>query len=58
MHWNVAPDALPGSVTLERVLDYWLNDSEASLSGFVEFAVRDFLLKVGGTCQIFQWDTK
>ena len=26
MHWNVAPDALPGSKRLVRVLDRWLND--------------------------------
>ena len=26
MHWNVSPDALPGSVRLIRVLDRWLND--------------------------------
>ena len=26
MHWNVAPDALPGSVSLVLVLDRWLND--------------------------------
>ena len=26
MHWNVPPDALPGSATLVRVLDCWLND--------------------------------
>ena len=26
MHWNVPPDALPGSATLVRVLDRWLND--------------------------------
>ena len=26
MHWNVAPDALPGSARLVRVLDRWLND--------------------------------
>ena len=26
MHWNVASDALPGSVTFTRVLDCWLND--------------------------------
>ena len=25
MHWNVAPDALPGSARLVRVLDRWLN---------------------------------
>ena len=27
MHWNVAPDALPGSVNLVRVLDRWLGTS-------------------------------
>ena len=26
MHRNVALDALPGSATLVRVLDHWLND--------------------------------
>ena len=26
MHWNVAPDALPGSATFVRVLDRWRND--------------------------------
>ena len=26
MHLNVPPDALPGSATLVRVLDCWLND--------------------------------
>ena len=26
MHWNVAPDALPGSATFVHVLDRWLND--------------------------------
>ena len=26
MHWNVAPDALPGSARLVRVLDRWPND--------------------------------
>ena len=26
MHWNVAPDALPVSVRLVRVLDRWRND--------------------------------
>ena len=26
MHWNVPPDALPGSATFVRVLDRWLND--------------------------------
>ena len=26
MHWNVPPDALPGSTTFVRVLDRWLND--------------------------------
>ena len=26
MHWNVAPDALPGSARLVRVLDHWRND--------------------------------
>ena len=26
MHWNVAPDALPGSARLIRILDHWLND--------------------------------
>ena len=26
MHWNVAPDALPGSATFVRVLDRWFND--------------------------------
>ena len=26
MHWNVPPDALPGSATLVRVLDRWLNN--------------------------------
>ena len=26
MHWNVPPDALPGSAMLVRVLDRWLND--------------------------------
>ena len=26
MHWNVAPDALPASARLVRVLDRWLND--------------------------------
>ena len=25
MHWNVAPDALPG-YTFVRVMDHWLND--------------------------------
>ena len=29
MHWNVPPDALPGSATLVRVLDRWLNDCRA-----------------------------
>ena len=32
MHWNVAPDALPGSATFVRVLDRWLNDCILSLS--------------------------
>ena len=27
MHWNVAPDELPGSATLVYVLDRLLNDS-------------------------------
>ena len=26
MHWNVPPDALPGSATLVRILDRWLMD--------------------------------
>ena len=26
MHWNVAPDALPGSATFVRILDRWRND--------------------------------
>ena len=26
MHWNVVPDALPGSATYVRILDRWLND--------------------------------
>ena len=26
MHWNVAPDALCGSVSIVRILDRWLND--------------------------------
>ena len=26
MHWNVPPDALPGSATFVRVLNRWLND--------------------------------
>jgi hypothetical protein len=26
MQWSVLPDALPGSTTLVRVLDRWLND--------------------------------
>ena len=26
MHWNVAPDALPGSARLVHVLDRWLNN--------------------------------
>ena len=26
MHWNVPPDALPGSATYVRVLDRWLMD--------------------------------
>ena len=26
MHWNLAPDALPGSARLVRVLDCWRND--------------------------------
>ena len=30
MHWNVPPDALPGSATLVRVLDRWLNDCTKS----------------------------
>ena len=29
MHWNVAPDALPGSARLVRVLDRWRNDCDA-----------------------------
>ena len=26
MHWNVAPDALPGSATPVRSFDRWLNE--------------------------------
>ena len=26
MHWNVAPDALPGSAMFVRILDRWLDD--------------------------------
>ena len=26
MHWNVPPDALPGSAMFVRVLDRWLNN--------------------------------
>ena len=26
MHWNVAPDAFPGSVMFVHVMDRWLND--------------------------------
>ena len=25
MHWNVAPDLLPGSAMFVRVMDCWLN---------------------------------
>ena len=26
MHWNVAPDALPGSARLVHILDHWPNN--------------------------------
>ena len=32
MHWNVAPDALPGSAMLVHVLDHWLNDGTSLLA--------------------------
>ena len=31
MHWNVTPDALPGSVSIVRILDCWLNDCDQSI---------------------------
>ena len=36
MHWNVPPDAIPGSATLVRVLDRWLNDWDYELRCVVE----------------------
>ena len=30
MHWNVAPNALPGSARLVHVLDRWLNNCSPS----------------------------
>ena len=35
MHWNVPPDALPGSATLVRVLDRWLNDWYVPFNGTI-----------------------
>ena len=31
MHYNVAPDALPGSATFVRVMDRWFSDCSRAL---------------------------
>ena len=54
MHWNVPPDALPGSATLVRVLDRWLNDcvrAEQSENVAIEGA-REQLLAMRGVASV------
>ena len=50
MHWNVAPDALPGSVRFVRVLDRWRNDCGRKVFGkntytfWITFSEKDYTL--------------
>ena len=39
MHWNVAPDALPVSARLVRILDRWLNDCNVQLQHYYRTAL-------------------
>ena len=43
MHWNVASDALPGSVRLVRVLDCWCNDCTLPIRHFREQIIQHSL---------------
>ena len=45
MHWNVAPDALPGSARLVRVLDRWPNDCDKKCN--LERLYYDVYMKQG-----------
>ena len=53
MHWNVAPDALPVSARLVRVLDRWPNDC-----GLRFFRLALWLVLLNGLQQVLHFSTE